>query len=389
MISHRFPAKDQVAFAAAATTGYQARNTDRSQLDYAVDASVRAIRAAGLTADDIDGIIGSSAPTAMALQQALGIPEVTFFANPPIPFVNQVSMAVAAVHSGMCEVALLVHAPYRLPWNTGAAMKDPFRRRGFGGGTATVPETIAGAIGYTAWASRYLHEYGRTREDFGLVAINDRTNAALNPGAAMHEPLTMQQYLDARMVRWPLGLYDMDVAVDGGDAFIVTTAERAADMALPPVLVNAVALGMVDQNDEAQNPSLQRHGQQVVVDALRGRSDFWIDDIDVYFPYDGFTIIALNWIENTGWCAPGEAGDFLKENWDAESGRVMIRGRIPLNPHGGALSEGGSQGSGHLREAVHQLQGLAGERQVVGARRTIVTTGGFFFNAQGVTLQRA
>lgn len=387
MISHRYPAKDLVAFASAATTGYQARNTDRSQLDYAVDASVQAIRAAGLTAHDIDGIVGSSTPTAMALQQALGIPEVTFFANPPIPFVNQVAMAVAAVHSGMCEVVLAVHAPYRLPWNTGAAMKDPFRRRGFGAGVAS-PDTIGGAIGYTAWASRYLHEYGRTREDFALVAINDCANALNNPGAARGQHLTMEQYLGARMVRWPLGLYDMDVAVDGGDAFIITTTERAADMALPPVLVNAVALGMVDQNDEAQNPSLQRHGQQVVIDALRGRSDFWIDDIDVYFPYDGFTIIALNWIENAGWCGPGEAGDFLKEHWDHDGGRVMIGGRIPVNPHGGALGEGGSQGSGHLREAVLQLQGLAGDRQVPDARRALVTAGGFFFNAQGVTLQR-
>jgi acetyl-CoA acetyltransferase len=143
----------------------------------------------------------------------------------------------------------------------------------------------------------------------------------------------------------------------------------------------------VDHNEEDQSPSLRRHGQHVVVEALRARSDFWIDACDVYFPYDGFSIIALNWFENAGWCDPGEAGAFLRDNWDPATNRVLIGGRVPVNPHGGALSEGGTQGSGHVREAVLQLQGRAGERQVPGAATAIVTAGGFFFNAQGVTLR--
>jgi acetyl-CoA acetyltransferase len=154
------------------------------------------------------------------------------------------------------------------------------------------------------------------------------------------------------------------------------------------VLINAVSLGTIDKNEEDQTPGLERHGQHVVVDALKAKGDFWIDDCDVYFPYDGFTIITLNWIENAGWCKPGEAGDFIEQHWDATSNRILINGRIPVNPHGGALSEGGTQGSGHIREAIHQLQGLAGPRQVPDAQRAIVTAGGFFFNAQGVTLRR-
>ena len=203
----------------------------------------------------------------------------------------------------------------------------------------------------------------------------------------MRDPITMQDYLAARMIRWPLCLLDMDVPVDGADAFIVTTTERARDLALPPVLINAVTLGMIDKNDEDQQPSLRHHGQHVVVEALKARSDFWIDDTDLYFPYDGFTPIALNWIENAGWCGPGEAGPFIEDNWDAEGNRILIKGRIPVNPHGGALSEGGTQGSGHFREAIHQLQGRAGERQVPDARTAIITAGGFFFNAQGATLR--
>ena len=126
----------------------------------------------------------------------------------------------------------------------------------------------------------------------------------------------------------------------------------------------------------------------MVVDTLKRKGDFWIDDVDVYFPYDGFTPITLNWIENAGWCKPGEAGDFLLQHWDDASGRILINGRIPVNPHGGSLSEGATQGSGHVREAVHQLQGVAADRQVPDARRALITAGGFFFNAQGLLLQR-
>ena len=145
---------------------------------------------------------------------------------------------------------------------------------------------------------------------------------------------------------------------------------------------------MIDRNEEDQTPSLAEHGQRVVVDALRAKSDFWIDGADLYFPYDGFSFITLSWLEAVGYCGRGEAGAFLAANRDPTTGRVMIHGRVPMNPHGGALSEGGTQGSGHLREAVHQLQGRAGERQVPDARTAIVTAGGFFFNAQGVTLRR-
>src|SRR5262249_12745112 len=217
-------------------------------------------------------------------------------------------------------------------------------------------------VGYPAWGARYIHEFGVPRTSLGYVAVNDRTSAMANPGAAMRAPLTMDDYLAARMIREPLCLYDMDIAVDGGDAFIITTAERAADLPLPPVLVNAVVLGMADRNDEDRTPSLRQHGQQVTVEALKARSDFWIDDIDVLLAYDGFSVIALNWLENVGFCEPGEAGAFIEDNWvanDDGTGRLMIKGRVPLNPHGGSLSEGGTQGSGHLREAVPPVHGLA------------------------------
>lgn len=383
----RNPMKNQVAICGAATTGFVAKNSGRSQTSLAAQAAVDVIRQCGLSKDDIDGLCGSW-PATNELQSALGLPRVTWSGNPVIPMVDHVATAAAAVYAGLCETVLVYHAAYRAAWNTASALKDPFRRIATPGlsDPQPGPETVAHAVGYTAWASRYMYEFGAKREDFGIVALNSRANAVRNPNAAMRTPMTMDDYLNARMIREPLCLYDMDVSVDGGDAFIITTAERARRLALPPVLINAAVLGQVAPNEEDQTVSLRANGQQVVIDTLKAKSDFWIDDIDVYFPYDGFTPITLNWIENAGWCKPGEAGDFLREHWNSTDGRVLIDGRIPVNPHGGSLSEGATQASGHIREAVHQLQGLAGERQVATARRALITAGGFFFNAQGLTL---
>ena len=171
----------------------------------------------------------------------------------------------------------------------------------------------------------------------------------------------MEAYLNARMIRTPLCMLDMDIPVDGADAFILTTTEKARKLTKNPVVVHAATAGMVGKNDEDQLPSLERHGQHIVVEALKERSDVWIDDIDVFFPYDGFSIITLGWIENMGFAKPGQAGRWMQDHWDDARGGVMIDGRVPMNPHGGSLSEGASRGTGHLREAVTQLRGDAGE----------------------------
>ncbi len=256
MIGMRHPFADSVAIAGASTTGFEARNTDCSQLSYVTDACVRVLRDCGLQASDIDGLCGSL-PEAPSVQAALGIPEIQWFANPAIPFLNQLAAAASAVHSGLCTVALAYHGSYRQSWNTASALRDPFRR-GPGGsptGLPPPPESVHGAPGYTAWASRYLHEYSVTREQIGLLVLNARTNAMANPAAAMRSPLTMYDYLNARMIRWPLCLLDMEMPVDGADAFIITTAERAADMPRHPVLIHALSLGMINQCDEADSES--------------------------------------------------------------------------------------------------------------------------------------
>ncbi len=392
MIGDANPARDQVAFASAATTGFGRDLGDVTPASLAVDACIAAIRDCGIERDEINGLVGANP---QFVQSALGIPHLTYWNGAGIPFVSAIANAMNAVATGAADVVLAYHSLYRNPMFSRAAARDPFRASTFGlagmgagmGNDGFGPDTIAGAVGYTAWASRYLHEYGTGRETFGYIAVNDRSNAARNPAAVLRDPITMDDYLAARMIRWPLCLLDMDVPVDGADAFVVTTAERARDLALPPVLIHACTQGMIAQNEEDQTPSLRDHGQHVVVQSLRAKSDLWIDDVDVYFPYDGFSFITVSWIENTGWCKPGEGRAFIEDHWDRDGARILIDGRIPVNPHGGGLSEGGTQGSGHTREAIHQLQGRAGERQVPDARTALITAGGFFFNAQGCVLR--
>ena len=387
-IAKRNPHKDQVAFASAATTGFTRNRGEVTAASLALEACVKAIDAAGIDKSEINGLLGANNGY---IQSALGIPEVNYYVGAGIPFGFSIANAVGAVATGQCDVALAYHSIYRNASNSRSAANDPFRARAYAGwaglGDGFGPDSVVGAVGYTAWASRYLHEYGETRDLFGYIAVNDRSNAALNPAAVMRHPITMEDYLEARMVRWPLCMLDMDVPIDGADAFIITTTERARDMALPPVLIHACTNGQIDLNEEDQIPGLHRHGQHVVVESLRAKSDIWIDDIDLFFPYDGFSFITISWIENVGWCGPGEARGFIEDHWVKDQQRLLIDGRIPVNPHGGALSEGGTQGSGHTREAIHQLQGLAGERQVPGASKALLPMGGFFFNSQGCVLR--
>ncbi|MGD9755057.1 MAG: thiolase family protein [Acidimicrobiia bacterium] len=393
----RNPARDQVAIVGIGRSPYARERTGCTPGSLVIDACIAAARDAGLGRGDIDGICGSTV-AAQYVQAALGIEAVRWFANPQIVIGNQLVAATAAVHSGMCEVALVYHHAYRLPWSSRSAAQDPMRRRATLGmadarswnGTGHVdagPNSLFGAAAYAAWAGRYLHDHGYGREVLGRIAINSRTNAAANPNAVYREPLTMDAYLEGRMVRDPLSVYDMDIPVDAADAFIVTTAERARDLPRPPVLIHATTLGHTDYGSEEQLRDLDHAGQVVVARTLWAKSELTLGDVDVLYPYEGFSNIALAWMENLGYCGRGEAGDFVAQHWVEADQRILIDGRVPVNTHGGSLSEGGTQGAGHLYEACLQLRGDAGPRQVPDADVALVTPGGFYFNSQGFLLR--
>ncbi|MEU7811715.1 thiolase family protein [Pseudonocardia sp. NPDC049154] len=387
-------AKDRTAIVGVGRSPY-ARDRGTSETALVLEAATAAIRDAGLTAADIDGVVAGGLHTGgidpSVVVSALGLSGTTFWTTARPPIMNHLHAAVGALLNGAATTVLVYHSAYRLG-------RGPFRERaafGVGDGRATLgeghtetePWGMFGPTGYAAWAMRYLDAFGRTREDLGRVALNQRANAGRNPDAVMRDPLTMEQYLDGRMVREPLCLFDMDVPVDGADAFVLTTVARARDLPGRPVLVHALSMGMARHPEEHLTAGFDDTGQAVAAAALRARSDLWVDEADVLFPYDGFSIITLRWLETLGLCDDGEAGDFLADHWDAEQGRVLIKGRVPINPHGGSLSEGGTQGAGHVHEAVLQLRGTATGRQVDDARSALLTPGGLFFNAQGLVLR--
>jgi acetyl-CoA acetyltransferase len=389
----RNPAKDEVAIVGVGTTPFSRSLPGRTGPSLALEASRNAILDAGLTASDIDGIAASAMPyygsggaNPVFLQEALGIPETTWDGTVAIPFPYLLGAAVNAVYSGACTTALAVHSLRRVGASRSASA-DLFRARAapeFGSTRSWGP----GSDGYASFASRYMHDYGVPKEDFGLVAINDRSHASRNPHAVMREPITMDDYLAARTVRWPLGLLDMDVPIDGADAVVVTTAERARDLVEKPVFVHAITSGRTEHPTVTGTESLDRNAQHVVLEALWQKSDFARDDFDLYHFYDGFTVITLNWLENAGFCGKGEAGAYLREHWDAERNVGLIHGRVPFNTHGGNLSDGATQGSGHTRESVLQLRGEAGERQVPGDPSTaLLLLGGMYMNAIGMALR--
>jgi acetyl-CoA acetyltransferase len=221
------------------------------------------------------------------------------------------------------------------------------------------------------YASQYFAQFGCRRETLGEIAINARTNAARNPDAIYRDPMTMDDYLNARMISTPFGLYDCDVPCDGAVAVVVSAVETAADLRRRPVLIEAVGT-KVDERQSWDQGTIT-HLPNVFGPAahLWSRTTLTQADVDVAELYDGFTFNALTWLEALGFCGVGEAPDFL-----AGGKRIALDGELPLNTHGGQLSAGRLHGYGFFHEAVLQLRGDAGARQVRGAQVAAVSAGG-------------
>ncbi|GAB7144992.1 thiolase C-terminal domain-containing protein [Mycobacterium riyadhense] len=231
-------------------------------------------------------------------------------------------------------------------------------------------------------AQRHFHRYGTTKETLGWIALNQRANAELNPTAVYRSPMTMDDYLNARPITTPFGLYDCDVPCDGAIAVVVSAVDAARDLAKPPILVEAVGTQIIERIDWDQ--STLTHEPQVLGQAAHvwTRTSLRPADVDVAELYDGFTMNCLSWIEALGFCGIGEAKEFL------DGGKNIARdGLLPLNTHGGQLSHGRTHGMGLLHEAVSQLRGEAGARQVADARVGVVSSGGL--TPSGVLLLRA
>lgn len=218
---------------------------------------------------------------------------------------------------------------------------------------------------------RHMQMYGTTKEQLGWLAINTRHNAALNPLAVYRTPLTMDDYLSARTISDPFGLYDCDVPVDGSIAVVVSAADHVADCPHPPIWIASYG-GASGADGWFHRPDYPKMAIDDAAAEMWQRTELRPSDIDVAQIYDGFTFITLAWLEALGICGRGESGPFVEGGT-----RIAIDGPLPLNTYGGQLSAGRVHGYWVLHEACLQLRGQAGERQVPrGPEVAVVAAGG-------------
>jgi len=363
------------------------RRLMRPPVSLTVEACRAAVEDAGLTMADIDGLVtwpgampgggGISEGGVGVIEEALG--------NPPdlhsggietSAQTGSIVNAMLAVASGLCRHVLCFRTVWEsthtellrtggLPLPRGGAVGGDFQWR--------IPYGAASAANWIGMqASAYFAKYGGSREEtLGRIAINARKNAALNPWAVYKDPMTMDDYLAARPISTPLGLFDCDVPCDGAVAIVVSARETVADLPQRPVYVDAVGIQMTERQSWDQGTMTHLPNVFGPASHLWTRSSFTHSDVDVAELYDGFSFNCLTWLEGLGFCAVGEAADFLDGGK-----RIALDGDLPVNTHGGQLSGGRTHGYGFVHEAVTQLRGTAGDRQVAGARVALAAVGG-------------
>jgi acetyl-CoA acetyltransferase len=236
----------------------------------------------------------------------------------------------------------------------------------------TLPVGATSAVNVLAmYARRHMHEYGITREQLGWIAVTQRAHAALNPDAVFQAPLTIDEYLAARAVSTPLCLFDCDVPVDASTAFVISAVETVADLR-SPVRIESMAQTCAGRPSPDQWEDLTTTAAQAAADRMWSRTCLKPDDVDVAQTYDGVSYLTLLWLEALGFCGRGESGGFVEGG-----ARIGLGGQLPLNTWGGQLSAGRVHlGFGHLAEAIRQLRGAAGPRQVPDAEVAVVAVGG-------------
>jgi acetyl-CoA acetyltransferase len=226
---------------------------------------------------------------------------------------------------------------------------------------------VSAAQQFALAARAHMVKYGTTTDHFGAVAVSQRTNAVLNERALFRTPLTMDDYRSSRWITEPFRLLDCCPETDGACAVVVTTAERAKDLAKRPVLISGAAWGPGQTRRSPAAPDLARSGARYISPRLYEMAGVGPQDIDVAEMYDAFTYNVVVQVEDYGLCGEGEGGPFI------ESGNTALGGTVPVNTHGGMLSEGYIHGFNNVCEAVQQLRGEAGDRQVTGAEVALST----------------
>jgi acetyl-CoA acetyltransferase len=341
----------------------RAGNVPHDAFGYAAVAFGRALDDAGIAASDIDGFISGPFTPHERMTDILGLnPRWGLQADAMVG----IQEAVLAIHGGMAEVVALVYGD-----NQRSAATS------YGGANAMGAQvslayvyhapwgfTSQGAI-YAMMARRFMHETGFSDRDLGEVAIAQRAHASRNPSALMQKPITIDDYLAADHIVEPLRLLDYCLVNDGGVALIIMSAERAKRLKKRPVMIHGIGRADIGQGATSLAPRLEtfyRPTMKMVADRAFGMAGIGPKDVSAVQIYDSFSIHVPLALEGYGYCGHGDAARFLRD-----TGISLSRG-LPVNTHGGHLSESYMQGWTHQVEAVRQLRGECGPRQVQDCR---------------------
>ena len=375
-------ARDHCSIVGIGATDFSKRS-GRSTLTLAAQATQAAIADAGITAAEIDGVVRCDldlvGPTDIA--QAVGIRELGYWSTvttgggAPCGMIGQ---AVAAIASGQASTVLVYRS---LNGRSGQRYGLGDVTTGPVGGDGTYDEffiphgLVAPGQIWAMITRRHMHDYGTTPDQLGHIALACRHRANANPAAQMYDKtLTMSDYSSSRVISSPLRLFDYCQETDGACAVIVTSTERARDLARPPALIRAVAQGSPPEPQPGifmgalMRREITRLPSHWVAERLYERAGLGPDDIDTAQFYDCFTPTVLVQLEDYRFCAKGEGGPF------AASGALELGGRLPINTAGGNLSEGYIHGLNHIVEGVRQIRGTS-TNQVAGAETCLVTSG--------------
>jgi acetyl-CoA acetyltransferase len=364
--------REKAAITGVGETAYM-RGSGKSAFQLQVEASLAAIKDAGLTPKDIDGIIpiGITGAPAEEFVTNFGIEDLRFSALTPMggaSSIGAIQCAAAAIAAGICNHVLI------------AAGRNSYLGARAGVRIHEMPQfhfvtefelplgAIAPAQLYAPMARRHMELYGTTSRQLGEIAVSTRAHALLNDNAVMKKPITLEDHQNSRMIADPFRLLDCSLESDGGAAFVVSSAQRANDLRQPATYVMGVAEGHPDSPSSiTQRSDMTRLGLAKAAPKAFAMAGVSHDDIDVAEVYDCFTWVVLCQLEDMGFCKKGEGGAFV------EGGRLRLKGALPTNTHGGLLSQAHMLGLNHVIELVRQLRGQAGRAQVAGAEIGLAT----------------
>jgi acetyl-CoA acetyltransferase len=341
------------------------RNTGLSLDTLTAQASIAAMDDAGVTPKDIDGVVVHSFPhqyvSSTHTAAMLGIPDLAFYSSS----VDGAAYAVAALHgiaavaSGSSDMCLTLRTVHRAGAAGGVALMAGGENAGVGGSFQFgMPYgSFTGAHWAGLYMQRHMAQYGTKEEDFGAFAVAQREYALKNPAESFfRDPLTIEEYMNSRYIAKPLHLLDCDYPVDSSSALIFTTEERARDLRQKPVFFDAWAMGTTAEADFSLVEDMTHSSPFMAARRMWSRTDLKPSDIGVAGVYDGFSFIAMQWLEAFGFCGEGESGPFVA------AGNTRADGIIPTNTDGGACNVGRRHGANFFIEVTRQLRGTAGDR---------------------------